>query len=272
MNKALESRAVRWLGVVAAAIVAACFAILFFDLLTPPRPVTALLPTRTPTRRPPPTITPVAYPPTPPAVLTDDLSSTDNFPRSSGATLPFGYAGDTYRLSPPVDPGFVRVLNQTFDRNDYRNLTLETVGGPVTDSAPLEYGVLFWHSEDDGGMERYLAVTIGSDSTVHLLAMEPVTSTEEGKNAVQFSEVIPASKSAAVKLDGSPNRLRVNVHPRRLLAYVNDELVIDTDNKIISDLRLRRDFDGKVGLIALTHDPGAEARFTQFDIFADGTE
>lgn len=269
MNTAWQSRPVRWLGIVAAAIAAACFAIFFFDLLTPPRPMTALLPTRTPTRRPPPTITPVAYPPTPPVALRDDFSSTDNFPRSTGDAATFGYDGDAYQLSPPVDPGFVRALDLTFQENEYRNLSLETVAGPAPDSAPVDYGVLFWHSRDEEGMERFLAVTLGSDSTVQLLAFEPITSTEQGKNAFQFTQVIPPVKTSAVTLDGTPNRLRVDVHPRRLLVYVNDELVMDTDNKIINDWRLRRDFDGQVGLIALAHEPGAQARFTQFDIYAD---
>jgi hypothetical protein len=62
----------------------------------------------------------------------------------------------------------------------------------------------------------------------------------------------------------------VDVHPRRLLAYINDELVLDTDAKIINDWRVHRDWDGKVGLVAFPMDtPSAQARFTQFDIYAD---
>ncbi len=269
MNSALESRIVRWFGIVAVALIAACFAIMYFELLIPPRPVTSLLPTRTPTRRLPPTITPVAYPPTPPLVLADDFTTTDNFPRSSGVKLPFGYAEKAYRLAPPLDPGFVRVLNQTFDARDYRNLSLEVQAVPSPNSSPVEYGVLFWHSEDDQGQERFLAVTIGTDSTVRLLAFEPMTSTQEGKHAYQITQVIPETRSASVTLDGSPNRLRVDVHPRRLLAYVNDELVMDTNARIINDWRIRRDFDGRVGMIAITHAPEAEVLFSQFDIYAD---
>ena len=47
MKTALESRVVRWLIVCLVAFLAACFAIFSLNLLTPPRPLTALLPTRT---------------------------------------------------------------------------------------------------------------------------------------------------------------------------------------------------------------------------------
>ncbi|RIK32054.1 MAG: hypothetical protein DCC52_05530, partial [Chloroflexi bacterium] len=71
MQNALDSRAARWLGIVAVGFLAACLATLALNLYTPPRDLAQLLPTRTPTRRPPPTITPVAYPPTPALVLSD---------------------------------------------------------------------------------------------------------------------------------------------------------------------------------------------------------
>lgn len=270
MKNALNYRAVRWLGIGAAAILTACLAILALNLYTPPRPLAELQPTRTPTRRPPPTITPVAYPPTPSLVVSDTFTARDHFPRASGIKVPFGYSDNSYLLSPPPEPGFVRVLNQSFTDADYRNLSLDAHASPAPDSATVEYGVLFWHGEDDEGREHFLAFTVDTNSSYRLLAYEPVTSTKASANAFQITEIFSATASSAIEIDGTTNHLRVDVHPRRLLAYINDELVIDTDAKIISDWRLRRDFDGRVGLIALTGDePGAQARFTRFNIYAD---
>jgi hypothetical protein len=71
-------------------------------------------------------------------------------------------------------------------------------------------------------------------------------------------------------LDGTPNHLRVDVHPRRLLAYINDELVLDTNARIISEWRNLNDFDGRVGIIALAPgETGARVRFSRFDVYAD---
>src|SRR5437016_1945144 len=113
MNVWLNSRPLRAIGIVATAFLVACFAISFLNLLTPPRPLVALQPTRPPTRRPPPTITPVAYPPTANAVLHDDFTSRANFPRANGVKVPFAYTATGFDLTPPLDPGFAYVLNQT---------------------------------------------------------------------------------------------------------------------------------------------------------------
>lgn len=270
MQNALDSRAVRWLGIFAVGILAACFAMLFLNLYTPPRELAQLYPTRTPTRRPPPTITPVAYPPTPGLVLSDTLRAEKNFPDARGVKLPYGYADNAYVLEPPLDPGFVRALHQAFTARDYLNLSLNAHAAPLPDSPNVEYGVLFWHGEDDAGREHFLAFTVNTQSEFRLLAFEPVTDTLDAVNAYQVTQIISTTTSSAIEIDGTTNELRVDAHPRRLLAYVNDELVIDTDAKIINEWRLRRDFDGRVGVIALTMDePGAAARFTQFDIYAD---
>lgn len=269
MKQALDSRAVRVGLAVVIAMLAACIAIFALNLFSPPRPVASLLPTRTATRRAPPTITPVAYPPTPNLVQANNFSTTDHFPRAEGVKLGYEYQDNSYLLTPPLDPGYVRVLNQTFTDPDYRNLSLEAVAGPAPDSSPVEYGMLFWHGEDEQGRERFLAFTINSKSAFRLLAFEPVDD-PNGGNAYKITEIIPSTPTQTIHLDGTPNKLRVDVHPRRMLAYVNDELVLDTDDKIINDWRLRRDWDGKVGVIAFTMDaPGAEARFNQFDIYAD---
>lgn len=270
MQHALNHRVVRWLGVAAVVLLAACAAIFFLELYKPPRELSALLPTRTPTRRPPPTITPVAYPPTPLLVQSDTFATQDNLPRATGAKHPFGYDDDGYVLTPPLDPGFVRVLHQTFKDTEYLNLSLVADAAPAPDSAAIEYGVLFWHGQDDAGRENFLAFTVDSQSKFRLLAFEPITSTTANVNAFRFTEIVSATTSSAIHVDGASNELRVDAHPRRLLAYINGDLVIDTSAKIISDWRLRRDFDGRVGIIALTlGEPGAQARFTRLDIYAD---
>lgn len=270
MKNALESRAVRWGIIVLVAILAACLTIFWLNLFSAPRPLAQLQPTRTATRRPPPTITPVAYPPTPEQVLADNFSTPENFPEASGVKLGYEYIDLGYLLTPPLDPGVVYVLNQTFTNPDYRNLTLNFTAAPADNSAPVEYGVLFWHGEDEQGRESFLAFTINSSSKFRLLAYEPVESTQENTHAFKITEVIPATLTQSIHLDGTPNQIRVDVHPRRLLAYINDDLVLDTDTKIISDWRLRREWDGKVGVIAFAKDrPGAQALFSQFDIYAD---
>lgn len=270
MQKALESRVVRGILIGFVAFMAACLAIFSLELFRPPRPLTSLMPTRTPTRRAAPTITPVAYPPTPPLVLADNLKDAQNFPQASGVKLGYEYQDGTYLLSPPSDPGFVRVLNQNFTDPDYRNLSLEAMGARTVNSGAVEYGVLFWHGEDEQGRERFLAFTINSKSAFRLIAYEPLDAPAEGGQVYQITEVIPLTQSPTIKQDTTPNKIRIDVHPRRMLAYINDELVLDTDAKIINDWRVRRDWDGKVGLIALTMDaPDAIARFSQFDIYAD---
>lgn len=270
MEKALTSRVVRGIVIGFVAFLAACIAIFALDLFHPPRPLASLLPTRTPTRRAAPTITPVAYPPTPPLVLADNFAGAKNFPAASGVKLGYEYSDDTYLLSPPSDPGFVRVLNQKFTDPDYRNLSLEALAAHTENSGAVEYGVLFWHGEDEQGREHYLAFTINSKSAFRLLAYEPIDNPPAGSNAFQFTEVIPLTQSPTIHQDTKPNKIRIDVHPRRLLAYINDELVLDTDAKIINDWRVRRDWDGKVGLIALTMDaPNVHARVSQFDIYAD---
>lgn len=270
MKQALESRLVRVGGIVLVAFLATCIAIFALNLFAPPRPLAELQPTRTPTRRPPPTITPVAYPPTPPIVSRDDFSEPNNFPQASGIRLGYEYQGGAYILTPPLDPGFVRVLNQSFNASDYRNLSLEAFAAPAENSAPVEYGVLFWHTEDEQGRERFLAFTISSKSTFRLLAYEPAENPQANDNAYQFTEIIPTTQTQWIHLDGTPNKIRVDVHPRRLLGYINDNLVLDTNTPVINDWRLRRDWDGRVGIVAFIMDaPGAQARFTQFDIYAD---
>lgn len=268
MRNAFESNVVRIVFAVFFGFLVTCLTIVILNLFQPPRPVAELLPTPTATRRPPPTITPVAYPPTPQLVSQDDFSSRTTFPDARGVRLGYEYTDEGYLLTPPLDPGYVRVLNQQFTDSNYLNLSLEAVAGPTENSGLVEYGVVFWHGEDESGRERFLAFTISSKSTIRLLAYEPVEEGEE--NAYKITEVIPTTQTQAIRLDGSPNKLRVDVHPRRMLAYVNDELVLDTDARIINEWRVRRDWDGRVGIIAFTMDePGAEALFSQFDIYAD---
>lgn len=268
MKNALDSRFVRVALAVLVGFLVTCLTIIVLNLFQPPRPLAQLLPTRTATRRPPPTITPVAYPPTPPLVSQDNFTDRETFPDARGVRLGYAYTDSGYLLTPPLDPGYVRALNQQFTDSDYLNLSLEALAAPAQDSGPVEYGVVFWHGEDEQGRERFLAFTISSKSTVRFLSYEPVQDSKQ--NAYKITEIIPATQTQSIRLDGAPNKIRVDVHPRRMLAYVNDELVLDTDARIINEWRVRRDWDGRVGILAFTMDePGAEALFTQFDIYAD---
>lgn len=268
MKNALDSRFVRIALAVLVGFLTTCLTIIVLNLFQPPRPLAELLPTRTATRRPPPTITPVAYPPTPPLVSQDDFTNLASFPDARGVVLGYAYTEGGYLLTPPLDPGYVRALNQEFTDSDYLNLSLEALAAPAENSGAVEYGLLFWHGEDEQGRERFLAFTISTKSMIRFLSYEPVEDGEQ--NAYKITEIIPATQTQAIHLDGTANKIRVDVHPRRLLAYVNDELVLDTDARIINDWRLRRDWDGRVGIIAFTMDePGAEALFKQFDIYAD---
>ncbi len=270
MQKAIDSPIIRFGSIVGVAFLATCIAIFSFNLFAPPRPLAQLLPTRTATRRPPPTITPVAYPPTPQLYSKDDLRAQKNFPKASGVNLGYEYTQDGYLLTPPLDPGFVRVLDMSFTNPDYRNLSLDAVAAPAENSSNVEYGLVFWHGENEQGRESFLAFTLNTKGNFRLLAYEPV---EDKPDVYQFREVTPAAFSAAIRQDKSPQKIRVDVHPRRLLGYVNDQLVLDTNAEIINDWRLRREWDGKVGIIALTMDaPGAQAVFSQFDIYADVKE
>ncbi|MCC7163288.1 MAG: hypothetical protein IT331_12410 [Anaerolineae bacterium] len=268
MRNALDSRLVQIVLAILVGFLVTCLTILVLDLFRPPRPLAQLLPTPTATRRPPPTITPVAYPPTPPLALREDFTDRTGFPDARGVRLGYEYTDDGYLLTPPLDPGFVRALNQKFTESGYLNLSLEAMAAPAENSGPVEYGIVFWHGEDEQGRERFLAFTISSGSTIRLLSYEPAD--ENDANAYKFTDVIPMAQTQAIHLDGSLNKIRVDAHPRRILAYVNDELVLDTDASIINEWRVRRDWDGRVGVIAFTMDePGAQALFTQFDIYAD---
>ncbi|RIK19151.1 MAG: hypothetical protein DCC52_15380, partial [Chloroflexi bacterium] len=56
---------------------------------------------------------------------------------------------NAYLVTPPLDPGFARALNQTFVERDYLNLSVNAHAAPAPASANVEYGILFWHGEDD---------------------------------------------------------------------------------------------------------------------------
>jgi hypothetical protein len=203
-------------------------------------------------------------------VLADEFTERENFPDASGVRLGYGYEDDSYVLTPPTPPGYVRVLQQSFLDPDYRNLSLNALAGPEENSGAVEYGVLFWHGEDERGRERFLAFTVNTRSAFRLLAYEPLENEDGETNAYQFTEVIPSTQTETIRPDGKPNALRVDVHPRRMLAYINDELVLDTDAEIINDWRVHRDWDGRVGLVAFALDtPTAQARFTNLTIYAD---
>lgn len=247
-------------------MVAALFAIFFFDLLTPPRDLAALQPTPTATRPIPPTITPEVFPPTPPLLFSDDFSTRTHFPPGSSA-LPFGYQTYGYRLSPPLDPGYVRVLARDFADVSYHDLSLSATAAPIDGKVPLEYGILFWHSQDKNGREYFLYFGVNTNSAFTLKALEPITTTQRGARSFHWIDIVPPRSSVAVKGNGAPNSLRVDVHVGRVLGYVNDALVLDSDSPLIDEYRERADFDGGVGMIALALGKrGAGALFSRFNV------
>lgn len=271
MNSSLFSRAGRTCGGFATILFAAIFVILALDLFKPPRDMASLFPTPLPTRRPAPTITPVSYPPTPALSFKDDFSTRSNFPRADNVLIPFGYLQDnSYRLSPPLDPGWTWVLALDINKSQYRNLSINTAGLPAKESAPVEYGILFWHGQDEEGREHFMSFTVSSTNLFRLRAYEPVVQKETGKSDFQWVDLVPPTTTTALYIDGRANHLRVDVHPRRVLAYINDDLVIDTNPPLLTEWRSQRDFDGRVGLIAFAMGKErAEVRFTQFDVYTD---
>lgn len=252
-------------------VFAALFIILALDLFKPPREMAFLFPTPLPTRRPPPTITPVSYPPTPSLAFRDDFSTRSNFPRADSELIPFGYLEDhSYRLSPPLDPGWTWVLALDLNKSQYRNLSVNVAGLPAKESAPVEYGILFWHAQDEQGREHFMAFTVTSTNLFRLRAYESIAQKGTSESEFQWVDLVPPTTTTALYIDGRANRLRIDVHPRRVLAYINDHLVIDTNPPVLTEWRSQRDFDGQVGLIAFAMGKeGTEAHFTQFDVYTD---
>ncbi len=253
-------------------IVSTVFTVIAFGLLSPPRDVAALIATPVPTRPPIPTSTPVVLPAVPPLLLTDNFSTRGNWARGS-SQLPFEYVSNGYRLAPRDPGGFSRVLIENFSTANVRDFSVEAEGAPSLNSTPVEYGVLFLHDQQGDASERFMFFTVSSEGSFRLrgyVAPRTVAPSAQTPTAQRWIELVPATASFAVKTNGQPNRLRVDVHPHRLLAYVNDALVFDRTNVDIDQYRDRSDYDGRIGLISVgLGKPGAQVIFTNFKLFAD---
>ena len=279
MRAKLQTRPGIILSVIATALIAAAFAIFALGLLTPPRDVVALQNALTPTVPPSPTSPPPFVPPTPSAVVVDDFSKRDNWPRG-GSALPYGYDGNSYVLAPATASGYARVLLENYHDTTAKDLTLEVVAAPASGSAPVEYGILFWHSQprsitstvpfDPTLRERFLYASLSTAGTFRVRARLPITPTLASPNNSRWLDIVSSTPSLAINTDGTPNRVRVDLHPNRMLMFINDALVIDRSTVDMDQFQSRADFDGRVGIIALAlGKPDASARFSEFKLFAD---
>jgi hypothetical protein len=271
MDSRLQTRSGVVLGGCVTALVTACLTILLLNLLTPPRDSAAIGQPRVPTQAILPTLTPTVLPPTPPLVLADNFSTQKNWPRVVGAAT-FGYTDNGYLLSPTVNDGFARVLLANYQNRASQDLTMELEAAPAQKSNDVEYGVLFWHSQDSQSRERFLYFGVNTQGEFRLRAYEPVTTTNQTAQNFRWVDLVPASTSLEIQTGSQPNRLRVDVHPHRLLAFVNGQLVLDRNNADIDEYRERTDFDGRVGMIAVSlGKPNAGVVFTNFKLFVNAT-
>lgn len=306
----LSTRAGRSGGGILASIAAAVFVIVALDLLTPPRDIVALQAALTPTSPPPATAPPTVLPPMPPLYFSDDFSKREYWQLGAGST-PYGYSDDGYALAPQLESGFVRVLLRNFGEYQYDDLSLEIRAAPARGSAPVEYGVLFWHSAPRASVtptlditpprvsvtptldtaaprvsvtptlttaptfdaptgERFIYFSISTSGAYRLRAHIPVTPTTTTPAHFRWIDLTPALPHPVINTDGRPNRVRVDVHPKRVLAFINDILVLDRQNADLDSFRRRDDFDGRVGLFALALGvPNARVLFTEFRLYVD---
>jgi hypothetical protein len=254
------------------AIGAGVFAVFFFDLLTAPRDPMALL---TPPASP---VSPAAtiaraigtvLPPTPQLYLTDNFAARNNWPRVVG-DAPYGYMENGYLIAPPGEPQFTSVLLNNFSDKLSRDLSVQAEANPLPGSSGVSYGILFWHDSSPDGQERFLYFGVGSDGTYTLRASVPISMTTQTPPSSRWVDLVPMTPSTSVKRGSEPNRMRVDVHPHRILAFVNGVLVLDRDNSDVDAFRQRDDFDGRVGLLAFPLDkPRAQVIFTEFELYAD---
>jgi hypothetical protein len=264
----LKSRAKLVISGCIAALAAALFTVIFFDILTPPDPAALL--------NPPPPSRPTAVRPTtptipavPPLFLDDNFSTRKNWPVSAG-NAPFEYVQNGYLLAPSPNTEFTRVLLQKFQDNSYHDFSVEVEANALPDSSAVEYGVFFWHSQDKAGHERFIYFGLNTDGMYALRAAVPVSSTTAEPSAHRWVDLVPRTSSSLIRKNGEPNRLRVDAHPQRILAFINGELVLDRNNPDVDAFRDREDFDGGVGLIALSYGKSNDqVHFTFFKMYVD---
>lgn len=252
-------------GVALAALFATIFAFWAFNIASSPRSAEALLfPTATPTiyTPAPPTPTPVAGIPLFDTLLFhDDLSQSGAWPSGPRSS----YTRTGYALS-PADGDYFAGPAPGFDSSQYRSLGLQTVAFRSDDSAG-EWGIFFWHSIDRTIRERFISFTITPRGTFRLRTYAPFTSTT-GERVFRWTDLVPETTSKEI-LSGKPNRLRIEVRPGLLKAYINGSQVLDRSNADIDAYRTRSGFDGQVGLIVI---PGGASKsvveFRQFTVYS----
>ncbi|MGE5140827.1 MAG: hypothetical protein ACM3JD_15275, partial [Rudaea sp.] len=142
----------------------------------------------------------------------------------------------------------------------------QTVALRSNDSAG-EWGIFFWHSIDRSIRERFVAFTITPRGTFRLRTYAPFTSTT-GERVFRWTDLVAETHSTAI-LSGRPNRLRVEVRPGLVKAYINGTQVLDRSNGDIDAYRSRTGFDGQVGPIVIPGGPSkSTVEFRQFSIYS----
>lgn len=245
------------------AVAAGLFTIVLFDILTPPDPAALLNPplAARPTRK--------VIPAVPNLFLDDDFTTREHWPEG-GANSPYGYEQNGYRLDASHDPGFIQVPLKAPVAMPGHDLSLEVEANPMPGSRDVEYGVFFWHSQDQDGHERFLYFAVNTEGMYTLRALLPVTTTTATPAAEPWVDLVARTSSPTIKTDGKSNRLRVDVHPHRILAFINGELVLDRDNADVDAFRDRKDFDGGVGLITLALSGSTQkVLFSRFRLYLD---
>ncbi len=267
MNAELKRRIFLWVSIGVTAVVAALFAVWYFDLATPARDINLILNSASLPEPPTPVRpTPTVIPPTPALILSDSLTRTVNFPRTAFAD----YTRQGYALKPVTKTDYVAAPLLNFQDTQYRDVTLLATGAPVPPTTTIEYGVFFWHSNYRNKGERFLAFTISTEGTYRLRAFIPFTTGSGEGVGYRAEDLVPATRSLYIKTDGTPNKLRVDVHPHQILAFVNGGLVLNRNDSDIDAYRNLPEFDGKVGLVAFgAGSTDSQVTFTQFMLYAD---
>lgn len=251
------------------AIGASLITIVMFGILTPSRDIASLL-------NPPVVPTPTApataistIPPVPPLLLEDNFSTRTNWPRLIG-DAPYGYMENGYLLAPQKSTNYVRVFLSSINAPSVHNLSLQITASPLEGSSAVNYGAFFWHSQDKNGREQFLYFGVGSDGVYTLRALVPTTTSTKEPYDGHWVDLVKATPSAIINKGIKSNQLRIDVHPHRVIAFINGDRVFDRDNPDVDAYRNGDNFDGKVGLLAFsTGDSTAKVVYTHFALYAD---
>jgi hypothetical protein len=253
-------------------IAAAAFTVSFFGVLTPPRdPVALLTPPATPSTQAPTIVRPAAtvLPPIPPLYLADSFSTRNNWPLAVGDG-PYSYTNNGYLLAPPGNTEFTHVFLDKFNDTVSIDLSVQVEAKPFPGSSGVGYGVFFWHDTSKDGQERFIYFGVTTEGMYTLRTSVPISRTTETPSGRRWVDLVPETPSPSIETNGLPNRLRVDAHPHRILAFVNGDLVLDRDNPDVDTFRERDDYDGKVGLLAYSlGKPSARVLFTVFELYSN---